>query len=181
MKTRDDFRPGDVLLFRHTGFLPKVIRFFMKLYSKRKNVEQDIYYNHVAVIVNLWGELWVADAVEKGVQVEDSLDRYMDKSSVKHLTWVKPLSKEEQEDFSKVAISYAMKVTRYDFLNFWDQARYILTGEWKGKTGKDSKERVYCSKFAAICMDEVRGSFNGVTWDKNPLDIELCKDLKEKL
>jgi hypothetical protein len=38
---------------------------------------------------------------------------------------------------------------------------------------------VYCSELAAILMDKIRGSFNGVTWDKNPLDIELSRDLRE--
>lgn len=40
MKTINDFSPGDVLLFHNKGFLPKAIRFFMKIYNKKKKLPE---------------------------------------------------------------------------------------------------------------------------------------------
>ncbi|MGM0532603.1 MAG: hypothetical protein ACQER7_14745 [Bacteroidota bacterium] len=178
MKTVKDFKPGDVLLFHNSGFLPKGIQFFMNIYRRKKGLpERKLYYNHVAVIVNLWGELWMADSAKNGVQVNKIKVDALQRDNVLHLTWKEPLAKVEQKLFSKTAIGYSLRVTRYDVINFWDQARYILSGKWKGKTDDASTKRVYCSEFAAICMDKVRNSFNGQTWDKNPLDIELCEEL----
>jgi hypothetical protein len=178
MKTINDFNPGDVLLFYNNGFIPKAIRFFMRIYNKKKKLpERKMYYNHVAVVVNLWGNLFIAESNKEGVTVNDTLERYVNNKNVLHLTWKKPLSKEESDHFSKTAIGYSLRVTRYDFINFFDQIYYILTGKWRGKTGEKSRKRQYCSELAAVCMDETRGSFNGETWNKNPLDIELCEDL----
>lgn len=184
MKTKEDFTAGDILLFHNDGFLPKAIQFFMKIYGLfRKNViKRKMFYNHVAVIIEMEmpkgvKKLYIADSAEKGVTVHDDLDKYINSPTVLHLTWKKPLTVKEKELFSKTAIQYSLKGTMYDFINFYDQVRFIITGEWKGKKGEESRKQVYCSEFAAICMDVVRNSFNGETWNKNPLDIELCEDL----
>lgn len=172
-------KAGDILLFRNTGFVPKGIQFFMNIYRKKKGLPKQEVFNHVGVVVELWGKLMIAEADKEGVTVHREATQYIGKNNVKHLTWITPLTEEETKLFNKTAINYSLKVTRYDFLNFPAQIRYILWGKWKGKTGEESKVRLYCSEFAACCMDEVRGSFDGVTWNKNPLDIELCEDLKE--
>ena len=177
MKSINDYKPGDIILVSNNGLLPKGIKLFMNIYRKKKDVSKTELYNHVVVVVNLWGKMWIADSAEKGVQVNESLEKYVNRENCLHLTWKTPLTEEEQELFSKTAINYSLNPTRYDFINFYDQIRYILTGKWKGKTGDKSKKRLYCSEFAAVCMDVVRNSFKGVTWDKNPLDIQLCEDL----
>ena len=174
MKTKT----GDIILVSGIGLLSRMIQFGMDIYRKRKGLPKRKLYNHVAVVVELWGTLWIAEASEKGVRVFKYPDDYIRRQNVKVMQFKKPLTEQEQRKFSEVAIKYSLHPTRYDLVNFWYQMIFILTGKWKGKVNEASRERLYCSEFAAVVMDEVRGSFNGQTWDKNPLDIELCEDLE---
>ena len=164
---------GDIILVSGEGFLAKAIRFFMRIYRKKKYLEDRKVYNHVAVVINVWGRMWIAEAAAEGVRVIKYPDDYVRRQDCKVMGFMPPLGKEKQETFSKYACEYAFKVTRYDILNFWYQARYILTGKWKGPTGKKSLKRLYCSEFAAVMIDYMTRVYEGHTWDKNPLDIEM--------
>jgi len=170
-------KAGDIILVHNSGFVSRGIQFFMNIYRKKLKLPKRTLYNHAVVVVNLWGKLWVADAGAKGIQVRDRLDAYIGRDNVLLLTWRVPLTVEEQELFSKTAINYALGITRYDYKNFIDQIRYIFTGKWKGKTGAKSTKRIYCSEFAAVCMEATRNGTFKSTWDKNPLDIEISTAL----
>ena len=171
-------KEGDIILVQGGSWIARQIQKWMNIYRRKRGLDQRKLYNHVAVVVDLYGTLYVAEAVAKGIHVIPNARKYVDNNDVKLMEWVTPLSKLEGSVFSKEAIKYALEPHRYDFLNFWYQMKYILTGRWSGPTFEKSKKRIYCSELAAIVMDKVRGSFKGRTWDKNPLDIELCKDLK---
>lgn len=170
---------GTIILTHDSGFVPKGIRFFMKRYAKKLGVKVDKFYNHAACVVENDGDILVAEAMIKGTQViytpEEYLERHPDHLI---LTWVMPLTEAEQEAFSDVVIGACLRITKYDFKNFIDQIRMITFGAWKGKTGKDATKRLYCSELAALAMDSVRGSFDGRSWEVNPLMIQLSKDLK---
>jgi len=174
MKTKT----GDIILVSGIGLLPKGIQFFMNIYRKRMGLAQRKLYNHVALVVELWGTLWIAESSVKGVRVFKYPDDYVRRQDVKVMQFKSPLSEYEQKKFSEIAIKYSLHPTRYDLSNFWHQIVFVLTGKWKGKKGSKSREKLYCSEFAAVVMDEVRDTFNGTTWDKNPLDIEMCEDLE---
>ena len=175
----EKLKVGDIVLVSGTSFLAKGIQLFMNIYRRKLDLPQRKLYNHVAVVVDLYGELYVAEAVGKGVQVIPNAEHYVLSQDCKVLTWFDPLTPKEQTMFSREAIKYSLQLHRYDVLNFFYQMKYIFTGKWRGPTGNKAERRVYCSELAAILMDKIRGSFNGVTWDKNPLDIELSRDLRE--
>ena len=171
---------GDIILVRGGSWLAKAIQFFMNVYRKRKKLPKRVLYNHVAIVVSDgWGMTYVAEANAKGIEMKISPQEYLATHTCKVMTWRKPLTKAEQTKFSKTASKYMHDPTRYDFLNFFYQIYYIMTGKWKGKTGDAADDVLYCSEFAAVAMYKTRGTFNGKTWNKNPLDIELCTELKE--
>ena len=171
-------KTGDIILVSGIGLLPRGIQFMMNIYRKRRGLPKRKLYNHVAIVVELWGTLWIAESSVKGVRVFKYPDDYIRRQDVKVMQFKQPLSEYEQKKFSAVAIKYSLHPTRYDLMNFWHQIIFILTGQWKGKVNELSREKLYCSEFAAVVMDEIRDSFKGVTWDKNPLDIEICEDLE---
>lgn len=171
---------GDIILVSGTSFLPKGIQFFMNIYRKKKGLPKRKLYNHVAVVVDLWGNKAIGEAQAKGIQIIGDADKYVNGQDCLVLTWKKPLTVKEKNKFSMEAISKALIPTRYDVLNFFYQMRYVLTGKWKGPKGEKSEKRLYCSEYAAVLMDDLRNCFKGETWDKNPLDIELSKCLKVK-
>ena len=173
-----EIKVGDVILVKGGSWLARQIQNWMNIYRLKKGLPKRKLYNHAAVVVNLWGEKYIAEATEKGVTViPNALDYVLFKDTLV-LTWIDPLNQKEQDLFSKTAIKYALEPHRYDFLNFFYQIKYILTGKWSGPIGKKAEKRLYCTEFAAVCMDKVRGSFEGQTWNKNPLDLELCEELK---
>lgn len=171
-----EVQAGDIVLHKNKSFLARAIRFFMDKYRKRLNLPEMELFNHVSVIVELWGTLWVAEAAEKGIQIVPLSDLYNQYIKVKRFN--NPLTQEEKESVSKYAVKYALNPHRYDFFNFIFQAIMIARGKWSGPKGKKAEKRIYCSEFAAMCMKYIRNSFKN-TYDKNPLDIDISKDLKD--
>lgn len=169
---------GDIILVHGGSFLAKGIQFFMNIYRSKQDLAKRKLYNHVAVVIDLYGQKYIAEAVAKGVQVIPDADKYVATRDCTVLTWVNPLTAKEKAELSREAAKYALEIHRYDVLNFPYQIKYIMTGKWRGPTGDKAERRIYCSELAAIVMDKIRGSFDGQTWDKNPLDIELSPDLK---
>lgn len=171
---------GDVILSCDKGFLPSAIRFFMKRYAKRIGVESEKVFNHVAVCVDVRGQKRIAEAMAKGVQIIQTPEEYLAHHHDYLIrTWVKPLSEQEKQTFSTSVKKLAYKVTRYEFSNFFNQIGLINRNVWNGKTGVDALDRMYCSEVAAFAMDETRGSFGGVWWVRNPLDIQINNHLKD--
>lgn len=171
---------GDIMLQRTNSWLSKAIMFWMNVYRLKMKLPKRELYSHVAIVIDMYGQKYVAEAVANGVRLYPDADKYFREKDVKVKTWVKPLSDKEKSEFSKEAAKYAHIPTRYDFLNFWFQMKYILTGKWRGPRNDESKKRLYCSEYAAVVMDKVRGCFKGKTWDKNPLDIDLSDCLITK-
>lgn len=171
---------GDIILVRGGSWLAKSIQFFMNMYRKRKGLPKRVIYNHVAVAVSDgWGRKYIAEAGARGIEMKTSVRDYLSSRECKVMTWRKQLSADEKMIFSKEASNYMFDPTRYDFLNFFFQIYYIFTGKWAGKKGDKANDVLYCSEFAAVLMYKTRGSFEGKTYDKNPLDIELSPELIE--
>lgn len=178
MKYIEDYEVGDIILIRHKGLLPRIIRFFMDKYRKKLHLPKMRLYNHSMTIVYKDENKLIADSSKDGVGIHDTLDRYINNSNCHHLTWKKPLSNEEKRSWSKIAIGFDNANIQYDLRNFLDNIIFITLGIWIGKKGSQSVVRQYCSEFVAILMDKVRGTWNGETWNKNLIDIQVCEELK---
>lgn len=171
---------GDVIFVAGHGFLAKSIQWFMKIYRKKRGLPEAKVYNHVATVVNLWGEKYIAESAAKGVQIIPWADDYVRRQDCLVKDWVDPFDEIEKREWSELAIKYALKPHKYDKLNFWYNMKSILLGKWTGPTGEKAEKKVYCSEYVAILMDKVSGCFDGKTYDKTPLDVELSKELKVK-
>jgi len=170
---------GDIILTRNNTFLPRAIRVFMNIYRKRLGLPKRVLYNHVAVVIDLWGDLYVAEAAERGIQGYSKVEDYLKNNKCKVKTFLQELTEEQKREFSKIATKYMLKPTRYEFTNFIFQAIYVSTGKWYGKTDNADK-RFYCSEYAAMLIDHFTGYWKGKTYKVNPLDIDLCYKLKDK-
>ena len=173
-------RAGDIVLYHGKAWLSRKILKWMNKYRAFLGLAQRPLYNHVSVVVELWGELYAVEAVAKGVVMQPILRSVEHAVSIKPKTWYKPLSKAEQHEFNRFAVRLATDNVEYDFFNFLWQMIKIRFGKWFGPKGQKSKRRLYCSELAAVVMDHVRHTFNGITWAVNPLDIDLNKDLIDK-
>lgn len=175
----EKIKEGDIIMVKGSKLLPKAIQFFMKIYAKKLGYNKSDYNNHVAIVIrDFEGVLRVAESAKDGVQAIHAPYTYIKNNDCDVYTWKEPLNSSEAFVFSKVAHEYLYEPVRYDFANFTNQIKFIITGKWTGKTGVASKVRQYCSEFAAIVMDETRLTFAGQTWDKNPFDIESCYELR---
>jgi hypothetical protein len=182
-----NLNPGDIILYRSNKKLSigKAIQFFMKRYLKKLGIEKSVVYNHSATIINLYDRLFVGEALGKGITISPFDDTYANKlDRIKIITPKKAYSKIEKEKINKVVLSYVLKPTRYDFLNFWYQIKMILNTtkkgdkDWDGPTGKKATKRMYCTEASATWANEIRQNTFKDPWSINPVDIDLNKYYK---
>lgn len=177
-----ELKPGDIILYKGTKALSKSIQFFMERYRKKLGLEKRTLFNHAAMVVDLWGQTYVAEANEKGIEVNPFTNVYGSKlKRIKVLRPKKGYSKAEQELVSKTAIAYSLNPTRYDFFGIWYQIQMIRKQtanagkEWDGPTGSKAENRLYCTEAVATWANKVRPDTFEKAWSINPLDIDLNK------
>lgn len=176
---REEIKAGDIILYHGRSWLSRQILKWMNIYRKRKGLRERPLYNHVSVVVSIWGELYTVEAVARGVVMQPVEKSVAKVKFVKPKTWVNPLDRGEVRRFSKLGVQLATANIEYDVFNFLWQMLKILTGRWFGPTGAKARKRLYCSELAAVMMDSIRFSFGGHTADKNPLDIDLSGYLRD--
>ena len=169
-----EIQVGDIGLVDSYSLLARMIKFFMKVYCKLLRLPVRKFYNHAFLVVDIWGTMYVAEALGKGITVTPwESTWYKGSSRVKILRPKKELGEQEKKDLSRIAVTYALQPTRYDFLNFILQIILILTGKWIGPKGKKARKRLYCSEAAATWINEVRPGTFKAPEATNPLDIDL--------
>ena len=174
-------KAGDIILYHGRAWLSRQILKWMNKYRLMLKLKPMPLYNHVSVAIELWGEKYAVEAVAKGVIMQPISESVKHAKFIKVKTWARPLSKAERHEFNRYSVYLATHNIEYDFFNFLWQMIKIRFGRWFGPKGNKSKRRLYCSELAAVVMDHVRGSFDGHTEDINPLDIDLNKDLIDKV
>lgn len=151
------FQFGDIIATRSDKFLSRAIRYFMRKY--RPDAPN---FSHIAVVINLWGEQWIAEALAWGVRIW-SLEQsgYSKKKQVVILRYRKPMSMEflsetQVQAMSKKMVSLAG--TRYQYENLPQWAIKIWT---KLNIFKRSNEKaIYCSELGAIALNAaIPGTF----------------------
>jgi len=173
-------KAGDIILV-HSGrsILARGITYYMKLYLKSKGFDPDDFNfipHHAGTIIDVWGELHVAEAVGRGYVVQPLLKAYsLDEweQRVEIYEPVKSYTKQQQEDISKMAIKYSLSGVPYDYLNFIYQIGMIKFGRWFGPRGQKAENRFYCSEVTATLAEKIQpGSFPNPA-ATNPVDILL--------
>ena len=136
------FKFGDLIATRSNSFLSRAIRWFM-----RKQNPSAPNFSHIAVVINLWGELWIAEALGWGVRIW-SLEQsgYDKKKQVVILRHKWGFSEEQIKLMSQKMVSLAGVRYQYENLPAW--AIKILT---KINLFKASNEKaIYCSELGAV-------------------------------
>lgn len=171
-------KPGDIVLLGTKNWLSKIIQFFMRIQRKKQGlpVPTGIIASHAGTLINMWGQLYIAEALEQGIVVSPFEDRYRFKwDYIKILTPKKPYTVSEQDKVSKAAAEDSLKPHRYDFFGLLFQAKMILTGKWTGPTGDKADRRYYCTEAVANWANKVRPNTFSKEEAAGPLDIEFNK------
>lgn len=182
-----NLKPGDIVLTRSNSFLSKAIRFFMNKERKKWKLSKRELYSHAATIIEMWGRIYVAEALGTGINVRPFDEAYGNKlKDIKVKTPKKNYSKKEQELISKIASNDSHKPHRYDFLNFIyhiDSIRRTTDPDkkkWIGPKGDKAKKRLYCTEAVATWSNAVRPDTFKEPWATSPIDVDLNKYYKVK-
>lgn len=146
MKIEKEFKYGDILLTRSNSWLSKAIRWFMEKYRPGNPS-----FSHVAVVVNMWGEPWVAEAIASGVRLRSLPQSGHDVAKqVLILRHQRGFNGKQIEKMSKKVASLAGVRYQYENLPQW-VVKIIL----KINIFKDENEKaIYCSELGAIAMNQ---------------------------
>ena len=175
-----DIKHGDIGLVVKTKLINKIVSWFMDLYRKILKLPPRRAYNHCFLCVNIWGQLYVVEALAKGITATPYIHTYGGKKNHIIKTPIDPLSKDGGEEISKIALTTALENTEYDFLSLFEQIWYILTGKWPGKTGPDAEKRMNCAEAVADWWDKYKKGVFETPASTNPLEIDLNPNFKLK-
>ncbi len=162
MVNKYDLRVGDIILFSGKGFIARAIQLF-----------QGRRWNHAGLIVDVWGQLFVLEAVAKGVvlnTIEDSLDLNSDNVMV-----MRPNFK-VAKDFSKVAVELT-EGHKYDYAALlWHQLIFKITGRrrWVGRR-HTAENKLYCSELCAYVYNHLHDLFP-IWWKTSPAMLREEKE-----
>ena len=133
-------KTGDLVYFRTGSFLGKAIQEIA-----------DLEYNHVGIIVHVWGEPMVYEALGRGVISTPLKDRIEETEKIEIK---RPPRIIEEKKFAIEAGNFLGK-TPYDFKGLlWHQLVLGLTGKWIAKQSPDeARKKFYCYEYAAHDRD----------------------------
>jgi hypothetical protein len=172
---------GDVILVKGTSWIARAIQFFMNIYRHLRGYGDIQIYNHAAMFVEIFGEIYVAEALGKGVTIAPYKDTYLGKDNYIILEPVVPITPKEKDLLLLAALKSSFRVTRYDFSNFFFQIILIFTGKWYGRKGKKAERRLYCSEAVATWWSKIRPRMFVKPSATNPLDILVNTNFKLKV
>jgi hypothetical protein len=142
---KDTLQFGDLLATRSNSFLSRAIRWFMK----RQNPEAP-NFSHIAVVIDLWGEIWIAESLGWGQRLW-SLEQsgYDKKEQVVILRHKKGFSQSQIKAMSQKMVSLGGVRYQYENLPAW--AIKILTKINLFK--KENEKAIYCSELGCIAIN----------------------------
>ncbi len=107
-RLRSMIKDGDIILFHGTGIVARTIQFCDKS-----------YYNHIGIVFDKCGALYIVDANENGVQADRLSHRINKYRKGGDFTIVKPLvpNSEIQAALSKLLRRSDPQTIKYDFAN----------------------------------------------------------------
>lgn len=148
-----NYKAGSTICVISPGFLPNVIRKYMRLLGVKLGLNYYYPYNHTEKIIQFEGELVAISAREKGI-AKTPIEEYL-KDHPNHLILepVKPLTKEEiqkQENYAHDMLYTDHREYQYGLL-----LAYILWIKTNIKWFKQGDKRVVCYETVARFDDLV--------------------------
>lgn len=161
---------GDIIAVRGRSWLAKRIRYFMALYLKRKGKSVGRLYNHIAVVIEVNGQLMIAEALGWGVVIHSIEQAGYDRGNHFVILRHKRGFTREQID----AITTRMIVlsgTRYQYENFIQWVLRITLG--LNVFRRSNEKAIYCSELGAIAINEAYPNTFSRPNETNPMDFFL--------
>ena len=157
-------KTGDIILFRTPFVWYKPISYLTLII---RAITHD-YYNHAGIIIFNWSQLFINEAIGKGVvtsPISLSIKNYIIKI-------VRP--KDQKYTEGEIATKANSKLgTGYDFLGLlFYQVIYQIKKKWYGYTQEYAEKNMYCSDYVAWIYNLKNW------WTVTPKDIDDDKDLK---
>ena len=142
---KENFQFGDILATRSGSFLSRGIRLMMHWYKDYADG-----FSHNAVVINMWGELWIAEALAWGVRIypiENS--GYIDNKNIIILRHKKGFTDAQINAMSKKMASLGGIRYQYENLPMWIAKILIRMNFFK----PENEKSIYCSELAAIAIN----------------------------
>jgi len=136
MMNIEEFKTGDVLHCRGKSLLSRIIRWATKS-----------QINHTALFIWIWGEPYIIDAQDNGVNVKP-FGEWVKEYNYNFVAMRRPRVIAEK----KIATKAMSKVglTAYDFEGLiLKQPIELLTGKWNKKPSNKEQDKMYCSEFVS--------------------------------
>jgi hypothetical protein len=138
-------QPGYILLYRSEKLLSKIIRFLQKC-----------PYHHSGIVIELWGELFVAESKTHGL----SVNRLHDSIRRSKIMVLKPKFEYDPIQINKFVVPILGK-HKYDIMSLlFYQFIYLITGKWIGRRDEHASKRLYCSEFVAYVFHSLFNVFH---------------------
>ncbi len=154
----NELKTGDVLHCRGKKLISKLIRWATKS-----------QINHTALFIWIWGEPYIIDAQDNGVNVKP-FDSWVKEYGYDYIVMRKPKAIAEK----KIATKAMSKVglTAYDFEGLLlKQPIELITGKWHKKPSNHEQDKMYCSEFVSWVYG-LNDSYR-----MSPKDfLDFCKD-----
>ena len=151
-RIRPQIEGGDLILFRGTKLLAKLIQWC-----------DDSYFNHIGVVVEQYGALFIVDANGDGVQADRLSQRINSYKKYADFTILKPLASEYriEEAMHNLLKRSDNNTIKYDFNN---GAKELFNRKFNPsfKINENSEKRAICSSNVfkyAISLDMVTSGF----------------------
>jgi len=156
-------KTGDIVYTRMPFVWYKPLRYVS--WAIRKVLKT--WYNHIAIVVFIWGKPYVAESTSGGVKITPLLEWIRDYK----LIIKRPKSLLSEKKIASRIMEY-QGFTGYDYISLvWYQLILQITGKWHGKERDAADDKLYCSEYAALVYKEQFPEW----WKTTP------KDLFEKL
>lgn len=140
-------KTGDIVFFRTKLCWYKPATWLAYIIRKVAKID----YNHVGVLVRVWDEPFIIEALGRGILASPLEKRISgDERDVKIQRPVRDIN---ESDYAKKAVSFLS--TKYDVIGLiFHQLIWNLFSIWIGAKKAEAKKRMYCYEFAALMNEE---------------------------
>jgi hypothetical protein len=144
MKT--NLKTGDII-YTHIPFVwYKPLRYISLAIRKILNT----WYNHIAIIVVIWGKVYVAESTKGGVKITPINKWIKDYKVIIN----RPTIILNEKEIGYRIMKY-QGFTGYDYTSLiWYQLILQIFGKWKGKEKNKAAKKLYCSEYVALIYKE---------------------------